>query len=146
MKKLKIIIALFTCIISFSQVGVNTTSPTNTLDVNGGVRVRNLQEGTVESQYNGDLIFAPYKVYAFVVIEKSGAILKQYGVSSVNNLGNGKYRINFSSPMADNDYIILGMGKNRNLTYDAVSPNYVEITVSSTSGIFDFNVIIFDII
>ncbi|UOX32432.1 hypothetical protein LXD69_10245 [Flavobacterium sediminilitoris] len=146
MKTIKLFIFLFINAISFAQVGINTTTPTNDLDVNGGVRVRNLQEGTVESQPNGDLIFAPYKVYAFVVIDKPGTILKQYGISSVTNIATGKYRITFSTPMIDNDYIILGMGKNRNLSYDTVSSNYVEITVSSTSGNFDFNIIIIDII
>ena len=48
--------------------------------------------------------------------------------------------------MVDNDYIILGMGKNRTLNYDAVSTDYVEITVSTTSGQFDFNIIILDLI
>lgn len=146
MKLIKIIIALLIASISYSQVGIETTNPTNTLDVNGGVRVRNLQEGTVQSESNGDLFFAPYKVYAFVVVDKPGTILKQYGVSSVQNLGSGKYRINFTSPMADNDYIILAMGKNRNVTYDTVTQNSVEVTVSSTSNHYDFNLIIIDII
>ena len=146
MKSIKILIALFISTVSFSQVGIETTSPTNTIDVNGGARVRDLQEGTVQSDPLGNLNYAPYKVYAFVVVDKPGTVLKQYGVSSVNNLGNGKYRINFSNPMVDNDYIILGMGKNRTLNYDTVTRDYVDITVSSTSGHYDFNVIIIDII
>lgn len=147
MNKIKItLVALLVCVVSCAQVGINTTTPTNDFDVNGGVRVRNLQEGTVQSEPNGDLISIPYKVYAFVVIDKSGTILKQFGISSVVNLGGGKYRIYFTNPMPDNDYIILGMGKNRNLSYDTVSTDYVEITVSSNSGQFDFNIMVVDLI
>lgn len=146
MKTIKLILAIMIATASCAQVGINTTTPTNDFDVNGGVRVRNLQEGTVQAEPNGDLISIPYKVYAFVVVEKSGNVLKQFGVSSVQNLGAGKYRIYFTNPMPDNDYIILGMGKNRNLSYDTVSTDYVDITVSSTSGQFDFNIMIIDLI
>jgi hypothetical protein len=146
MKTIKTLIALLICAVSCAQVGIETTNPTNTLDVNGGVRVRSLQEGTVQSEANGDLIFAPYKVYAFAVADKQGNVLKQFGISSITNLGNGKYRFYFATPMIDNDYIILGMGKNRTLNYDAVSTDYFEITVSTTSGQFDFNIIIIDLI
>ena len=146
MRLIKTIIALLIASVTYSQVGIETTTPTNTLDVNGGVRVRELQEGTVQSDPLGNLGYAPYKVYAFVVVDKPGTVLKQYGVSSVQNLGSGKYRINFTNAMADNDYIILAMAKNRNITYDTVTPNSVEVTVSSTSNHFDFNVIIIDII
>lgn len=146
MKLIKIIIALLIASISYSQVGIETTNPTNTLDVNGGVRVRNLQEGTVQSESNGDLFFAPYKVYAFAVSDKAGSILKQYGISSITKITVDKYRFTFTTPMVDNDYIILGMGKNRTLEYDTVSRFYVDITVSSTSGSYDFNIIIIDII
>jgi hypothetical protein len=145
-KQIKIIVALFVCAISCAQVGINTTSPTNDFDVNGGVRVRSLTEGTVQSEPNGDLVSVPFKIHAFVVIEKSGNVIKQYGVSSVVNLGGGKYRCFFTNPMTDNDYTILGMGKNRNLSYDTLTPTYFEITVSSTSGSFDFNVMIVDLI
>ena len=146
MKTIKTLIALLICAVSCAQVGIETTSPTNTLDVNGGVRIRSLQEGTVQSEQNGDLFFAPYKVYAFAVADKQGNILKQFGISSITNLGNGKYRFYFTTQMVDNDYIILGMGKNRTLNYDTVSTDYVDITVSTTSGQFDFNIIIIDLI
>ncbi|WP_445458444.1 hypothetical protein [Flavobacterium sp. HNIBRBA15423] len=142
----KLLIALLFPFLIIAQVGINTTTPTNDFDINGGVRVRTLTEGTVQSDAQGNLFSLEYRVFAFVVIDKPGDILKQLNVSSVVNLGSGKYRVFFSTPMVDNDYIILGMGKNRNLSYDAVSPNYVEITVSSTSGAFDFNILIIDII
>lgn len=147
MKKIKItLVTLLVCVVSCAQVGINTTTPTNDFDVNGGVRVRNLTEGTVQAEPNGDLISIPYKVYAFVVIDKAGTILKQYGISSVVNLGAGKYRCFFTTPMPDNDYTILGMGKNRNLSYDTLTNTYFEINVSSNSGQFDFNVMIVDLI
>ena len=146
MKNFKLIIALFICAVSCAQVGINTTTPTNDFDVNGGLRVRNLTEGTVQSESNGDLISVPFKIHAFVVIDKAGNVLKQYGVSSVVNLGGGKYRGYFTTPMADNDYTILAMGKNRNVSYDTLTPTYFEINVSSTNGQFDFNVMVVDLI
>ena len=145
MKTLKLIFALLAAAISYSQVGVNTTSPTNTLDVNGGTRIRTLTEGTVESDAIGNVFTVPYKVYAFATIDKPGTILKQYNISSVVKTNN-KYRITFSVPMVDNDYIILGMAKNRNITYDAVSTFYFEVTVDNTNNHFDFNILIIDII
>lgn len=146
MKKLISTLALLTSVMTYSQVGINTTTPTNDLDVNGGVRVRNLTEGTVQSKSNGDLESVPYKVYAFAVIDKSGTILKQKGVSSVTVLGGGSFRINFTNPMADNDYIILSMGKNRTVTYDTVTNGSVVVNMSSNSGTYDFNIIIIDLI
>lgn len=145
MKKLLLLILIFITSINYAQVGINTTSPTNDLDINGGVRVRELQEGTVESLPNGDLISVPYKVYAFVVIDKNGDILKSYGIQSVTKTGNN-YRCFFTNPMSDNDYIILGMGKNRNLSYNTVNVNYFDIIVDSTTGQYDFNVMIVDIV
>lgn len=146
MNRIKIVIAVFICAVSCAQVGVNTTSPTNTLDVNGGARVRNLTEGTIQSDSQGNIFSVPYKVYAFAVADKQGNILKQFGIASITNLGGGKYRFYFTNQMIDNDYIILAMGKNRTLTYDGVTDEYFEVTVSSTSGQFDFNILIIDLI
>jgi hypothetical protein len=145
MKKIKLIFALLFCAISFAQVGVNTTSPTNTLDVNGGARIRTLNEGTIESDATGNVFSIPYKVYAFAVIDKPGTILKQYNIASVTKTNN-KYRITFSVPMPDNDYIILSMAKNRNISYDTVTPFYFEVTVDTTNNQFDFNILIIDLI
>lgn len=39
-----VVILLFVNL-SYSQVGINTTSPTEDLDVNGNLRVRNLNNG-----------------------------------------------------------------------------------------------------
>ena len=41
---------LFFCGVSIAQVGVNTTDPTSTLDVNGSLRVRSMSaSGTVDA-------------------------------------------------------------------------------------------------
>lgn len=147
MKKLISILALLLSVItSYSQVGINTSSPTNDLDVNGGARIRILKEGTVQSKSNGDLEYSPYKVYAFAVIDKNGTILKQKGINSVQVLGNGSFRINFTTSMVDNDYIILSMGKNRQVSYGTVTNNYVEVTMTNNSGNYDFNIVIIDLI
>ncbi|AUP80003.1 hypothetical protein [Flavivirga eckloniae] len=40
------ILTIFSCILSFSQVGIGTTVPTEDLDVNGTVRIRSLSNAT----------------------------------------------------------------------------------------------------
>lgn len=142
----KLLIILLVPIFSYSQVGIATTSPTNTLDVNGSLRVRTLTEGTVQSTPTGVQFSAPYKMYATAVVDKSGTIYKQYGFSSIVSLGGGRYRFTFVTPMVDNNYIISGLGQGRTISYDNVTTISFEIVVSSTSGSFDFNVIIFDLI
>ena len=147
MKRIKLtLIVIFVCITSYTQVGINTTTPTNDLDINGGVRVRNLTEGTVQSDPLGNLQSVPYKVYAFCVINKGGSILKQFNIANIIHLGNGRYRIFFNTPMVDNDYIILSMGRNKTLTYDVVTTTYFEVSVNSHNGVYDFNILIIDLI
>ena len=147
MKKIKLtLVTLLVCVVSCAQVGIKTTNPTNDLDVAGGVRIRNLVGGTVESDDQGNLLTVGYKVYAFCVVNKGGSLLKGLNIASINHLGNGKYRIFFTNPMPDNDYIILAMGKNKTLTYDNVTNTYFEVSVNSHNGNYDFNVCIIDII
>lgn len=54
--KIKILIALIIGINVFSQVGINTQQPTKTLDINGDLRVRNLEKKSADPNYNKVLV------------------------------------------------------------------------------------------
>lgn len=142
----KLLFILLFPLLGYTQVGIATTEPTNTLDINGSLRVRSQTEGTVHSNQNGVQFISPYRLYATAVVDKSGTIYKQYGFSSVVNLGGGKYRFTFLIPMKDNDYIINGMARNHHMSYNNVTINSFDIELDSNSGQYDFNVIIFDLI
>lgn len=45
-----IILSLFSMCYVKAQVGINTNAPTKTLDINGDLRIRNVQEGSVTNQ------------------------------------------------------------------------------------------------
>lgn len=141
----KSLILLLFPILTFSQVGIETTTPTETLDVNGTARVRSLTDGTVQSSSTGVLNVSPYKVKAMGVIAKNATVYKQFGFSSIVSLGAGRYRFTFITPMPDNNYIINGMAQGRTVSYDNVLTNSFELVMSSNVGAFDFNVVIFEI-
>jgi hypothetical protein len=136
----KLIILLFP-LIGFTQVGINTTNPTNTLDVNGTTRVRSLTLGTVESNTNGVLTTAPYQSVAMGVVNNSGTLLKGFGATTTK-INNTTFRITFLTPQIDTDYIILLNGKRRHLSYDNVTLNSFDVIIDTNpTGVpnFDFN-------
>jgi len=139
----KLIIILFP-ILSFSQVGIATTTPTNTLDVNGDARVRSLTFGTVESNTNGVLSIAPYQTSAMGVVDNIGTLLKGFGAttSKINNI---TYRITFIVPQIDNNYVILLCGKQRHLSYTNATVNSFDVIIDQNPNSvtnFDFNFVV----
>jgi hypothetical protein len=140
----KLIFLLFP-IFAMSQVGISTTNPTNTLDVNGTTRVRSLTLGTVESSTNGVLTNAPYTATAMGVVDNAGTLLKGFGATT-SKLNNTTYRITFLTPQIDNDYIILLNGKRRHLSYDNATVNSFDVIIDSNpAGVtnFDFNFVVY---
>jgi hypothetical protein len=132
-------------IFAMSQVGINTTNPTNTLDVNGTTRVRSLTTGTVESNTNGVLTIAPYTTTAMGVVDNTGTLLKGFGATTTK-LNNTTYRITFLTPQIDNDYVIMLNGKRRHLSYDNATLNSFDVIIDSNpAGVtnFDFNFVVF---
>lgn len=135
MKAKKTILGIFFLIPLFaiSQVGVNTTSPTATLDVNGTARVRSFtQQGTVQSDASGNLSVNPVKVVALGKVAGTGSALKILG-ATVTRLSLGNYRVTFSTPRPDANYIIMlaqlePTGPNGN---DDVSISYFNQTLNS---------------
>ena len=96
MKKLFLLFPIF----AMSQVGINTTNPTNTLDVNGTARVRSLTLGTTESNANGVLTTAPYTASCMGVVNNAGTLLKGFGATTTK-INNTTYRITFLTPQID---------------------------------------------
>lgn len=139
----KLIIILFP-IFTFSQVGIATTNPTNTLDVNGDARVRSLTFGTVESNTNGVLTIAPYQTSAMGVVDNIGTLLKGFGATTTK-INNTTYRITFIVPQIDNNYIILLCGKQRHLSYTNATVNSFDVIIDQNPNSvtnFDFNFVV----
>jgi len=140
----KLLLLLFP-ILSLAQVGISTTNPTNTLDVNGITRVRTLINGTTESDANGVLATAPYKSISMGVVDNSGTLLKGFGATA-SKINATTYRVTFITPQIDNDYIILLCGKLRHLSYNAVGLNSFDIIIDSNPASvpnFDFNFVVY---
>jgi len=139
----KLIIILFP-IFTFSQVGIATTNPTNTLDVNGTTRVRSLTNGTVESNTNGVLTIASYQTSAMGVVDNIGTLLKGFGATT-SKINNTTYRITFIVPQIDNNYIILLCGKQRHLSYTNATVNSFDVIIDQNPNSvanFDFNFVV----
>jgi hypothetical protein len=144
---MKILLLLLTTGYSFCQVGIGTTSPTSSLDVNGDLRVRNFTKGTVESMQNGTTYSTPYRVIGLAVIMKNGAISKGFGLSCVR-LNNNLYRLTFVTAEIDNDYIIMLSSRGRNTYYDNTNINSFDVVIDGNSNTpvnFDFNVTVYRI-
>jgi hypothetical protein len=71
----------------------------------------------------------------------SGNILKSYNVSGVSKQGTGIFRITFSSPFVDNDYLCFGTVQQNNMRVcvidDAFTPTTTQIQVKIYVGSTD---------
>lgn len=143
---MKLLFLLFP-ILAMSQVGIGTVNPTNTLDVNGSLRVRNLTTGTVISNPLGVQSISPYVAVCMGVVDNAGMLLKGFGATT-SKINATTYRITFIVPQIDNDYIILLSGKLRHLSYNNPTLNTFDVIIDSNpSGVsnFDFNFLVFKI-
>jgi len=146
MKTIIITLLLLLPISTFSQVGISTTTPTETLDVNGTLRVRSLTNGTVQSSSTGVLSVAPYKAVAMAVCDVTGGIYKSFGIANVVRLNTTTYRVTFTVALPNNDYVVNFSAKQRLLSYDNVTVNGFDIIVNTnpnTVPSFDFNFAVF---
>jgi len=140
----KLIILLFP-LIGFSQVGINTTNPSTTLDVNGTARVRSLTVGTVETTSIGVQYTIPYTTSAMGVVDNTGTLLKGFGATTTK-INNTTYRITFIVPQIDNNYVILLCGKLRHLSYTNATLNSFDVIIDSNPASvpnFDFNFVVY---
>lgn len=141
----KLILLLLFPIMTFCQVGIGTTNPTNTLDVNGTTRVRSLTNGTVESDPTGVLVSVPYRTVCMGVVDNAGTLLKGFGATT-SKINNTTYRITFSTAQVDNDYIILLCGKLRHLSYDNTTLTTFDVIIDQNPNSvtnFDFNFVVY---
>jgi len=140
----KLIILLFP-IFGMTQVGISTTTPTSTLDVNGDLRVRSLTLGTVETTSIGVQYTIPYTTAAMGVVDNTGTLLKGFGATTTK-INNTTYRITFIVPQIDNDYVILLCGKQRHLSYTNANLNSFDVIIDSNPASvtnFDFNFVVY---
>lgn len=117
--------------IGFSQVGINTTSPSETLDVNGTFRTRNIPLVTTAEYVivtNADGVHR--KVLLSSLIQNSGTC-----PNFLRNQSSG-YHIKFSSPASvpnpNTDLTI--QGKNFNAAGASISNNTYFYSWSNTTG------------
>lgn len=89
---------------STGNVGIGTNAPSERLDVNGNLRVRNLTKGAVVSDVNGNLSIGPTTVAAGKV-RAVGTAAKITG-ATVSKTATGVYSVVFSSPRPSANYII----------------------------------------
>lgn len=140
----KLIILLFP-ILTFSQVGVNTTTPTNMLHINGDIRVESQTTGTVEATLTGVQYTVPYTTSAMGVVNFTGTLLKGFGATTIK-INNTTYRVTFIVPQIDNDYVIMLCGKQRHLSYNNANLNSFDVIIDQNPNSvtnFDFNFVVY---
>lgn len=145
---MKTLLLLLFSIPIYSQIGIGTTTPTQTLDINGITRIRILTDGTLQSNSQGVISQAPYKAIAMAVADINGNIFKSFGIASITRINTTTYRVLFLSPQPNNDYIINFSARQRLLSYDNTTINGFDIIVNSnpnTVANFDFNFTVFTI-
>lgn len=138
MKVLFKIVFIFFVNFGFSQIGVNTTAPTEALDVDGNLRVRNLSEGTVVSDADGVVHISPIRVVATgKVVAGTTPTFTGTGATVTRN-AKGEYTITLDEAMSSADYTIILTVKSCNgrcpgtgANYDAPSATYYNQTASS---------------
>tara|TARA_A100000171_G_scaffold53118_1_gene77136 strand:- start:11216 stop:12391 length:1176 start_codon:yes stop_codon:yes gene_type:complete len=86
------------------NVGIGTDEPSERMDINGNLRVRNLSEGTVVSDSNGNLKIGP-SVVAAGKVSAAGVASKITGATITKGTA-GVYNVAFTAPRSSANYII----------------------------------------
>lgn len=134
----KLLFLLFP-ILSIAQVGINTTNPTNTLDVNGTARVRSLTNGTTETNSNGEFLTVPYKAVCMGIVDANGNLIKGFG-ATVSPLTITKFRITFNTPQSDENYVVSVNGKLIKCSYNnTLNTSFDVILDNNPAGVPDFH-------
>lgn len=138
MKKIILLLLLSNCL--FAQVGINTNTPTATIDINGDLRIRNIQKGLITDSIlcvdaNGlihkikyNIVYSTsYKLYSenydsttFIGNNISG--LNSYSIGVGNN-SSGDYNFNLGGLNYTAGYINSNFG-NGNNSSGMISANY----------------------
>ena len=113
-----------------AQVGIGTTTPQETLHVNGGARISDLTptatSGTnVSVDANGTLTLSKNESVRGKVRANGNAI--RINGATCFRINNGDYQINFNTPMSNADYLILLSNRNPN-NNDAPIMSYYNVT------------------
>ncbi len=86
------------------NVGIGTNEPSQRLDVNGNLRVRNLTKGAVVSDANGNLSIGP-TIVAAGKVNATGTAAKING-ANVSKTSAGVYNVTFTTPRTNANYVI----------------------------------------
>lgn len=128
----------------YSQIGIGTTTPTETLDINGTLRVRNLTTGTTETTSTGIAITAPYTFVCAGIIKDNGDPIKMVNCT-VRRINTLTVKITFNTPQSDNNYLILATGEMRLLYYRDKRVNSFELMLAENYDNSVHNFIVYKI-
>lgn len=110
--KIKLYTLLLICSYSYlaSQIGINTTQPTKTLDVNGNMRIRQVNTITEPTVLAVEANGSVYKINELKLLPSIGEI--KYGMQKTDHTGwyllNGRAVSTISSSIARNNAVSLG--------------------------------------
>lgn len=110
MKKIILALLLTSCVFGFSQVGIGTTNPLNTLDVNGDVRIRSVSTLANTPSY-------------VLVPDENGVVSKYTYPASGTSTATPTSSVLKESSLLDTDIVI------NKKTYTTVPGSSIEITV-----------------
>lgn len=140
----KLILSLLFTIPTFSQVGIGTTTPTETLDVNGSLRVRDLYIGTAETNQFGAFSAAPYTLVCYGIFKENGDEIRAYNCI-VRRLNQTTIRVEFMNQLPDTNYIINLTGEMRLLYYNLKTRNFFDIILHRNDDNSIHNFIVFKV-
>ena len=132
-----------------AQVGIGTTSPQETLHVNGGARISDLTptatSGTnVSVDANGTLTLSKNESVRGKVRANGNAI--RINGATCFRINNGDYQINFNTPMSNSDYLILLSNRNPNnsdapiMSYYNVTANGFRVKIKDAYLLYDISI------
>ncbi len=132
----KLILSLLFTLPTFSQVGIGTTNPTETLHVNGSLRVESLYTGTPETDQFGKFSTAPYTFLCAGIFKDNGDPVKAVNCT-VKRINGSTIRVTFNTPLSDKNYVINLAGEMRLLYYSIKTTNFFDIILYEN---FDNNI------
>lgn len=132
-----------------AQVGIGTTTPQETLHVNGGARISDLTptatSGTnVSVDANGTLTLSKNESVRGKVRANGNAI--RINGATCFRINNGDYQINFNTPMSNSDYLILLSNRNPNnsdapiMSYYNVTANGFRVKIKDAYLLYDISI------
>lgn len=131
--------------IAFSQVGVGTTTPTATLDVNGTFRVRSQFKGTPQTDFEGNQTTYPARYFSQGLFRKDASVINTNNVSTITRIAANRYNVVFYNTRLNTIYSVFCNADGRYCQISNRTANGFDITVSSTTGNYEIYFIVIEL-